>query len=261
MLEELLLAAVSDPDANAWANAVQGAGGFVTGPQRRRVATLIRSLKVAGVWTTLDRFWLFAAENSTQALIDLKARAQATIIAGGAAPVFTAGRGYKGQSSGYIDSNFNCSTAGGNYARNSGTYGVWVETADTTNTNRLVGNDSSQVSEIAVGAVNLAYGCNQGSASGSNTAIATTGLIVPTRTGALATAFYLNATQQATVSAASIALANGNVFFLAGNNGGAAFQACAARLSLGVIAGGWTAAQEAAFYAPVRVYMTAVGVA
>ncbi|MEI6204900.1 MAG: hypothetical protein WCP68_23385 [Enhydrobacter sp.] len=80
MLEELLLTGLSDPDANAWADAVQGAGGFVTGSQRRRVAALIRSLKAAGVWPLLDRLWLFAAENNVQALIDLKAIATATLV-------------------------------------------------------------------------------------------------------------------------------------------------------------------------------------
>lgn len=245
-----------DPDAFAHRNAVFAAGGTMSGERFNLNTLLIRSLKASTVWPTLDRLWLFAAENSTQALIDLKARATATAVN---SPVFTAGRGFAGNgSTSYINSGFNASTAGGNYGQNSGTLGTWVETADTTSTHRLFGNDSFNASELAVGSPNYSYGVNQAALAPSNIAVATTGLLLGTRTASNAIAFYSGATQQATGSNASVALANNNTFFLAGNNAGTPFVPGSAREALGVIAGGWTAAQVAAFFAPVRAYMTAL---
>ena len=266
MLKELLLAQVSDPDANAWANAVQGAGGFVTGPQRRRVATLIRSLKVAGVWTTLDRFWLFAAENSTQALIDLKARAQATIIAGGAAPVFTASRGYKGQHAGYINSGFNPTGGGVNYVQNSASYGCWVENAESTPASsiRLMGNDSAGWSEFATTAGNYVFALqNNGSSGSSAVASISAGCMDMNRvaaSGTGATSFYQNGALTNGVNIASTTFSNNNFFILASNIGGAAYQPSDARLAAAWMGGGKNATLSAALYAPLRSYLTAVGV-
>lgn len=265
MLEELLLTAVSDSDANAWVNTVQGAGGFVAGPQRRRVATLIRSLKAAGVWPTLDRLWLFAAENSTQALIDLKARATATIVAGGGAPIFTASRGYKGQHAGFINSGFNPTGGGVNYVENSGSYGFWVETAESAPASalRLMGNDSAGWSEFTTGALNYVFSVNNNGSNGgtgvSATAIGCMDLNRVAASGVGATTFYQNAVLTNSVAIASATFPNNSFFVLAGNNAGAAYQPSDARLAAAWIGSGKNATLSAALYAPLRSYMTAVG--
>src|SRR5262249_57621708 len=98
-----------DGDTLAWQSAVQGAGGAVGYAQLGFVDRLIFDLKAANVWAGLDRLWLFAAENSQQALIDLVARAGATAVN---SPTFTATRGWQGNgTSSYLHSHFNPPTA------------------------------------------------------------------------------------------------------------------------------------------------------
>jgi hypothetical protein len=68
-------------------------GGALSNSELRLVSNLIRGLKTDGVWSSLDRLWLFAAENSTQALTDLVARSSATATN---SPTFTANQGFAG---------------------------------------------------------------------------------------------------------------------------------------------------------------------
>lgn len=262
MLEELLLTTVSDPDANAWANAVQGAGGFVTGAQRRRVATLIRSLKAGGVWPLLDRLWLFAAENPTQALMDLKARAVATLVS---SPVFTVNRGYKGNHAASIDSGFNPSSGGFNYTQNSGAPFTWVETAESTPASLLClfGNDESNYGHLQTGAVTFAYGINSGSAAGTTIPVASTGLIDISRnaaSGAGALTASLNGVLDSSSTIASVAIPNHSFFILASNNAGAVYQPTDGRLSAWGIGGARSSAQKARLSAAMCTYMASVGV-
>ena len=266
MLEQLLLTGVSDPDANAWADAVQAAGGFVTGPQRRRVATLVRALKSGGVWPLLDRLWLFAAENSTQALTDVKARAVATVVAGGAAPVFTAARGYKGQHAGYINSGFNPASGGANFVQNSASYGCWVETSDSNPSSlfRLMGNDSAGWSEFATTPTNYAFSLNNNGSSGSSAVASTsTGCMDLNRvaaSGAGATTFYQNGAITNSVNIASTTFPSNAFFVLAGNNAGSGYQSSDARLAAAWMGAGRNSQQAATLCAALRTYMTAVGV-
>lgn len=252
-------ATVEDADAAAWAEAVEDAGGTVSDAQRVRVTTLIATLKSASVWTPLDRLWLFAAENATQALTDLKARATATATN---SPTFTANRGYAGNgTTSFVNSNFNPSTASGNYTRNDAMFGCWVETAQT----------ASAAAHTYVGAyvTNYAYMSqnnttqNKWAANANGNTLFTfstqTGLWVPQRTGANAQALFKDGASVATDTRASTVLENRTVVFLALDI--SAFEATDARLALGVIGKSLTAAQHAGFYAAARAYMTAVGVA
>jgi len=249
-------------EARLWRDAVRAAGSDVSPFQMGRTSTLITSLKASGVWFLLDRLWPFAAENSQQALIDLKSRATATAVN---SPTFTANRGYKGSHlSAYINSNFNPSTAGGNYTQNSASYGLWIETAESTSSGsyRYMGNDSSNYSEISVGASFLSVNINQGAPAAATTIpTASTGLISGSRSGAAAAARYLNGALDSTTTLASIAVPNANFNILASNNAGTPFQQTDARAAAAFMGGNLTALQQAALYASLRTYMTAVGVA
>ena len=260
-----MIAATFDRDAVAWQRAVLSGGGSVSAAQLGRVSTLVKSLKSAGVWSSLDRLWLFASENSTQALTDLVARATATAVN---SPTFTAARGYQGSHlSAYINSNFNPSTAGGHYTQNGASYGFWVETADSNPSGsfRLMGNDSSNYSEIVTGATDLSIQVNQGSPNGASSILSTaTGLVTGSRTaasGAGSVNYYLNGVSGGSGSTSTIALPNNNFNILAGNNAGTAYQQSDAREAAAYIGGGMSAAQVAALYASLRAYMTSVGVA
>jgi hypothetical protein len=118
-----------DAAALAWRAAVIAGGGTVSAPRLLLVGALAVSLKSAGVWTSLDRLWLLAAENTQSALIDIKAVAPSTAVA---APGFTVDRGYQGNgTTAYIDSGFNWqvpSIGANHYVQDSAGFGVWCET-------------------------------------------------------------------------------------------------------------------------------------
>ena len=81
----------------------------------------ITALIRAGVWAKLDCLYLFAAEDSQAALLNWKnpGTFDASVVS---APTFTANSGYLGNgSSSYVTSNFNASTAGGQYAQDAAT--------------------------------------------------------------------------------------------------------------------------------------------
>lgn len=255
-----LLAPPIDPDALRWRAAVIAAGGPVSDAQKRRVSTLIRSLKASGIWPTLDRLWLFAAENPTQAGIDLVARASVTLVA---SPVFTAGRGHKGNgTSSYINLGFNASTAAGKYAQNDAMMATWVETAQS-DASRVdyIGNDFNNYGLIGQNNGTTAeFGIN--SVTSLTSALGTkTGLWHLQRTASNAVAVYQNATVVASNSAVSAAIANANFAALATMQTVTPTNFTNGRVSMSAIGRSMPAGQVGAFYSSMRTYMTAVGVA
>src|SRR5690348_14967319 len=114
---------------------------FTTRPtsQRKQLYDkIIRQLKVSGIWGALDCFYIFAAADSQAALINIKNPGTFNATAQNG-PTFAADRGYTGNgSNSYVDSNFNASTAGGNYVRDSAHMAVWSLTT-VTPTNQAIG--------------------------------------------------------------------------------------------------------------------------
>ncbi len=80
-----------DSATTAWVNAVVTAGGTVSAGRQTVVDNLITGLKSDGIWTKLDRLWIFAAENTQSALIDLVSLSTGTPTN---SPTFTANAGY-----------------------------------------------------------------------------------------------------------------------------------------------------------------------
>lgn len=248
----------TDRDAQLWRTAVLAAGGTVSGPHLARVSKLIHALKGAGVWPTLDRLWLFAAENPTQALIDLKTQAVATLVN---APAFMAGRGLTGNgTSSYINSGFTPSSAGGNFVQNSASLGVWVVTAPTTTSGIECGSEvGAPFTEIGVRntATNYDFAINSTSKSTAAHNSNWTGAFHLQRTGASALALYLNGASVATATTTSTTLNTGPFSFLAQATDG---SPSTAQIGMGWIGASLNASQLAGLYAAQRAYMTAVGV-
>lgn len=108
----------------AWAAAVVTAGGTVSTTQKGYVNTLVGSLKSGGVWTLLDRCFLFAAENSQQATIDIVNLGTAT----NHGATFTANQGWAGNgTTTYLDSGF-VINAGTNFLRDNCHFSEWRRT-------------------------------------------------------------------------------------------------------------------------------------
>jgi len=115
-----------DPATVAWAAAVVAAGGTVSAGRKTVVDTLITGLKTDGIWAKLDRLWLFAAENSQSALVDMVAQKPANPIA---SPPFTVDRGYTCNGTAGVGSGFNPSTDGVNFTLNTAHTSLWSLTS------------------------------------------------------------------------------------------------------------------------------------
>lgn len=132
--------AAVDAATTAWVNAVVAAGGTVSGARKTLVDQLIVGLKTDGIWAKLDRLWIFAAENTKSALIDLVATSSAnpsTIFVELAedsvnptgAPAFTVDRGYTCDGSAVINTGFVPTTHGVQYTLNTAHASVWSLTS------------------------------------------------------------------------------------------------------------------------------------
>ncbi|MDP3740357.1 MAG: hypothetical protein Q8R02_23425 [Hyphomonadaceae bacterium] len=251
-----------DADALLWQKAVVAAGGALSSSRLSLVSQTVRRLKQGGVWANLDRLWLFAAENSTQALIDLKARAVATAVN---SPTFTASRGFAGDgATAYIDTGFNPATAGGNYVRDDACEGAWVETAQTASASahHYMSYDEAIYTYIRqTNTTAYSFGVNNAAGDTSYTFVTQTGAWHAQRTASNAYALYQNGVSVQTGALTSAAVSSRNFFVLAGNNGGAPYLPTDGRLSGAWLGKSLTVGQLAAFYAAMRAYMTAVGVA
>lgn len=95
-------------------------------PARKAIYnTFIQALVYAGVWTKLDAMYLFAAADSATARTNLISASYGCTITG--SPTFVADAGFTGTNAqtAYLESGYDISSAGGNYARNNSSLFVW----------------------------------------------------------------------------------------------------------------------------------------
>lgn len=258
-----LLVQAHDRDALAWKAAVNTAGAAVTDGQLRRIDRLNRALKASTVWHSLDRLWLFAAENSTQARRDLITRSVANPTNG---PTFTANRGYAGDGlTSYVDTGYRPSTDAVRYAQNSASMFTY------TNTNRAAGNivvagaNGTGGVEVAmqlrdtgnVPTANINNTFASGHVSGS--AADTLGLQTVSRTASNLTTLYRRATSLGTTATASASLPDRSVWACGLNFGGSLSAPETARIAAIGLGAGLTAALNAALNAALEVYFSAIG--
>jgi hypothetical protein len=249
---------VLDAATIAWISAVVAAGGSVSAPRQTIVNNLIVGLKADGIFTKLDRLWLHAAENSQSALTDLIADQAATPSG---SPTFTADQGYTFDGAAtFIDTNFNPSTAGGNFVQDSAHMSTWP-TAVTAATWAQFGNFVvTQGIELPWATDRWFMYINDGSQV--NTGVLTgVGHICLTRTAAGARALYANGGAAAYSDAAgSTGVASANLYIGAINNAGALIHVNTGQIALTSIGGGLNATENGNFYNRLRTYMTAVGI-
>lgn len=255
-IRELLLTAYPQ-EAILWRQAVRTAGSDVSPFMMGNVTRLIRSLKASGVWATLDRLWLFAAENPTQALIDLKVRATATVVG---APTFAANKGYTGTgvNTDYLNSNFAPSSGSPNFVQNNAAIGCWVVTAPTTTAGIECGSETgAPFTEIGVRwtSVDYTYAVNSVSRSLPAHSNNWTGQFHAQRTGASALALYRNGASVNADTVASTTINTGTFSWLAHGTGGG--DPSTAQLGMGWIGASLSTSQITALYAAQHAYMQA----
>jgi len=105
-----------------WITAIGGSGNITT-PRRAIVNTLMAGLRTDGLLPVLDRLWILAAANTSQAHTDIINCSTLTAVS---SPTFAADTGYTANGAGYLATGFTPSSAGGHFSANSASYGVYI---------------------------------------------------------------------------------------------------------------------------------------
>jgi hypothetical protein len=238
---------------------IGGGGGAVASSTRRTlVDTLVNNLKTDGVWSKLDRLWLFAAENSSSALIDIKAATSAAVFN---SPTFTPDRGYDKASntSAYIDTNFNPSTVGNtNFAQDSACVFAWSNTSGADGGPLVSGSGSTSTRLFPQYTDNLAYyNVNNSGVDGTQSGLGDgIGLWAVNRTNATDTQLYRNGSSVASMTTAtSGAVVSQNLWALREGSLYSSRQICCLGAGASL-----NSTEQLALYNRLRTYMTAVGV-
>lgn len=251
-----------DTDAQAYFDAVVAAGGSVSAGRKTLLNTLITGLKTNGTWSKRDRLWVFAAENSQSALVDLKARSLATVTA---APTFTVDQGYAGNgSSSYVNTGFLPST-GVQMTLNAHHVTVYVRTSRTTaDASTVVGAQTTTPSTVEVAIYPRFTGnvvhmrAGDAAAAGPNQTNAQ-GCWTINRSGASAKEWYKNAASFSTTGVAAVALPAFALYVGAKNNSGTAGQFSSDQFALLSVGGSLSGAEIAADQTVLEAYLDAIG--
>lgn len=217
------------------------------------INTLIAALKTAGVWSKLDVLYILAAADAQAAKLNWKSTSYNATESG--TLTFTADRGYTGNgSTGILDTAFNPSTAGGNYARDTASMSVWCGTNVTSSAHDCGNNAGSIIARLSGNTLMRA------SATVQNTnalgVADSTGWTAWSRTGSTNYNWVKNNGAPATVTQASTLMTSAN-FYVCGGNGLSTFST--RRVQAFHCGSGLSDAELASFYTALAAYMTAVG--
>ena len=233
------------------------------GARKQLYAALINSLVWAGVWAKLDVLCVLAAVDAATALTNLKSASFAPTAV--SSPTFTADRGYAGDgAASYLDTNFNMSTAGGNFTQNSNSYGFYNRTDEPAGGGNLVDMGTNVGAagcfiRDSNGSQNF-IGLDLGSTAISvSNAVNTVGHYAVSRTASNAWAAYRDGASIGTETATPGALQNINMTVCALNNNGSMTQFKPNQYADYFIGGGLTAGEMAALNSALQAYRTAVG--
>jgi hypothetical protein len=256
--------AALDPATTAWVSAVVTAGGTVSGARQTVVNNLIVGLKADGVWTKLDRLWIFAAENSFSALTDLVALDGATAIA---APAFAADRGYTGNgSNSYVRTFYRPATLGVAWTLNSAHIAVWD------NTNRAEalliatgvydstlgdGGTYSDLTPYYAGGIMFRI---NGAASPAITNSTSQGFFIGQRNDSSTVEGFYNGVSGGTGAAPATNMVNLPMYICARDDNATPAFFSTDQISMTSYGGKFTSAEALAYYNRLRTYMIAVGV-
>lgn len=216
---------------------------------------LINGLVTDGVWTKLDALYVFATQDPTTSLLNLVSSSfSATVNTG--APAFAADRGYTSLVGNSLTTNFNASTAGGNYAQNSAHIMLWNNATTVGDSNCQVDASASEAVYARFSDTNAYFRIQNGSAGGFTTTTAH-GFYLANRSAAGAWQGYKDTAQLGTGTDASSALSNSS-FFVPAESGGN--TPSADQVSAVGFGGSLSPTDAANYNSRMRAYMTTVGV-
>ncbi len=253
-------------ETQAWADEVALAGGTVSPTRMGYVDTFIVALKAAGLWATLDRYWLLAGEDTQSASIDMKNLEALTIVN---APTFNANVGYTTTPGHYLQTNFNPDGVTSEYEQDTATVGIFNNVATTANA-FLVGVSNGAFDQITqinpaaygVGPYSGSWKLNTSSdAVTGNTLASTRGALLITRKASNNVApIYFNGAFLDTLTSTTTGLPGFGFPIGAITQGGGAVAWGAGQFSDFVAGSGWDSTQVAAFYAAQAALLTSIGV-
>lgn len=260
------LASVSpyDPAVNDWISAVVVAGGTVTTARAILINNLVLGLKADGLFTKLDVLFLFAAENSVQAIIDIITPHGASPIN---SPIFTVNRGFTfDASTNYINTVVNPSDPGSVFSANSAHVSAYVEAVNPTATGILecmIGakfQNSETNLQGQSNVSNVSYTVNNIITPVTVTGVLSAGMFIATRTVSTTEVLYKNGSQiDSSVIASDNAVPSNSFFVGAINSGGTALGFSPNQIAAVSIGGGLSPTDAANLTTRINTYMTAIG--
>jgi len=203
--------------ATAYFNQVTSNGGSLTNAEKTYINTFIGALGTD--FSEFDRLWIHGLSNSVAARTSL-ANPTSTMITAVNSPTFTTSVGYTGNgTTSYLNTNYNFST-GTKYTLNSGSYGVYSNTAGADMTCVMGVIDSPRVSRIYPKFSGSAFFSINQAGDGSGVFTAATKTLSAVRTLSNAISYHVNGVQTLTASTASTSIPSLNVFVLGCNANG-----------------------------------------
>lgn len=248
-----------DPSTIAWVNAVIANGGSVSAARQTIVDNLVVGLKADGIWTKLDRLWLFAVENTASALTDLIATALAT----NTAATFTADDGYTGNGlTAFINSGYNPTLTVQNYVLDSACLFGWKFDAGSDGGPLVASNQAGGANNwVRIFPVftdtNVYFDVNANPSTALGGQSADTGLWLINRTNNTNEQIDRNGSQLTDAVVASNTLPNDNFTAMKEESTGLFYSKTISCMGFG---GGLSGADRTNIYNRIRTYMTAVGV-
>lgn len=248
----------------AWVAAVGSSN--VSAGRQTIVNNLIVGLKADGIWTKLDRLWLYAAENTQSALIDIVALDTTTLVS---TPTFTTDRGYAGNgTSTYLNTTFNPATDGVQYVLNSAHAAIWDNTSRGAVTSIETGiYDGTNIADLFV--LTAAFGPtgsatrlnNSGAAGIGGSNVTSQGFVVTQRSNASTLELFFNGSSVGASGAQASSALVSLPFFVGGRNDSGVFSTGSTdQISAVSYGAALTSGQASNYYTRLRTYMTSVGV-
>lgn len=231
---------------------------------------LICGLVSDGVWSLLDALYVFATKDTTTAKLNLVSSSfTATESGAGTALTFTADRGYinPGPTGGnvrFLNTNYNPTTAAGNFVQNAAHVSAWSANSSTTTDGQPIfsyndGGGAQTNMYLKFTDNNMYSRCNDAAGSAGFANSNRQGFWLSNRSSSTARQVYLNGAVASALGAnTSGAPVNTNFLFLTDGQG--VSSDIQDTVSAGSIGGNLSAANVTLFYNRLRTYMTAVGV-
>lgn len=219
--------------------------------------TMIGSLVSSGVWAALDVLYIFAAENSSTALMNLKSSSYTPMLV--STPTFTVNKGYTGTASSCINTNYNPSTAGGLFTLNSAHISVWDLTSRSAAAVYVCGShDGTTETIIAPHFTGPLTYCRVNDNRAGIVDTVSNGHFIANRTTSSLVTGYLNGTSIGTQTFVGASITNANMFVCAGSNSGVILNPSTDQIASFSAGVSLTGTQVTGLYNALHTYMQAV---